>query len=74
MEINENNLELYLRSHLKTKHINNDIEKLWGETRSWFKNNMIEFGGGYASEGKDISIRTHINNENISFKIKLMEV
>jgi len=72
--ITEDNVREELISHLKTRYINNDINRLWGETKSWFKDRLIEMGGSYASFGKDISVRAILNKKEIEFKVSLKEV
>jgi len=68
------NIKPKLIEHLKGQYINNDIYRLWGETKYWFKKRLIEHGGGYASFGSKITIWTYINNEKVYFKISLEEV
>ena len=68
------NVKQTLIEHLKDCYIDNDIDKLWGETKSWFKSKLIEMGGSYASFGKEITVRVKINDDIITFKVSLKEV
>lgn len=58
--------------HLKTKRTN-DVCALWGEAKSYYKNKLIEMGGGYASRGKDISVTLNVNGQLERFKVSVDE-
>ena len=69
--ITVDNLKSTLVAHLKTCYIKGDIDRLWGETKAWFKARLIEWSGGYASFGEKITVRTTIEKEVVEFKINL---
>ncbi len=66
------NLKEELIRYLKTKHIS-DVHNLWGETKSYYKNRLIEMGGSYASFGNHISVKLSINGNTYSFNVSLSE-
>lgn len=68
-------LKAELVAHLKTKHIY-DITALWGEAKTYYRNQLREMGGSYASWGNSISVRLNnpINNTPIKFDVELDEV
>jgi hypothetical protein len=70
----KDNIKPKLISHLKGCYIKGDIDRLWGETKAWFKSKLMDWGGGYASFGKDITVRTKVEGEMVEFKITLKEV
>ena len=61
-----------LVKYLKTKHFNN-IQGLWGETKYYYKNRLIEMGGGFASFGDYISVVVNIDGKQERFKVYLNE-
>lgn len=62
-------------NELKKKHIY-DITALWGEAKTYYRNQLREMGGSYASWGNSISVRLNnpINNTPIKFDVELDEV
>jgi hypothetical protein len=61
-----------LIKHLQTKRIDG-VCTLWGEAKSYYKNKLIEMGGGYASCGKDISVTLNVNGVLERFKVSIDE-
>jgi hypothetical protein len=67
------NLKDELVTYLKKTHIS-DVHGLWGQTKSYYKNKLIEMGGSYASWGDKISVKVNINGNIYSFDVFLSEL
>ena len=61
-----------LIKHLKTKSTKN-IHALWSEAKSYYKDRLIEMGGGYASIGDSINVVLNIDGELERFKVSIEE-
>jgi hypothetical protein len=67
------NLKDELVKHLKTTYIS-DVHDLWDQTKSYYKNKLIEMGGSYASWGDKISVKVNIDENRYSFDVFLNEL
>ena len=62
------NFKGQLVEHLKTTHIS-DVHDLWGQTKSYYRNKLIEMGGSYASWGDKISVKIIVDGNRYSFDV-----
>lgn len=67
------NFKEQLVDYLKTTHIS-DVHDLWGQTKSYYRNKLIEMGGGYASWGDKISVKIIVDDNRYSFDVFLSEL
>lgn len=61
-----------LVKHLKTKCVF-DVNSLWGETKSYYRNNSIQMGGSYSSSGNNINVILSVEGELKRFKVEVDE-
>lgn len=61
-----------LIKHLQTKRTD-DVSALWSEAKFYYKNKLVEMGGGYASLGKEINVTLNVNGELERFKVSIDE-
>ena len=62
-----------LIAHLKRQHINT-VDALWDETKSYFRNRLINIGGSYASWSNSISVHMKVDETKIRFDVSLEDL
>ena len=64
-----------LVKYLKTRtNFITDVHSLWSETKEYYKSQLIEMGGCYASFGNDITVSLNYHNIGFKFKVTLEEI
>lgn len=67
------NFKEQLVEHLKKTHIT-DVHDLWSQTKSYYRNKLIEMGGSYASWSDKISVKIIVNDNRYSFDVFLSDL